>query len=194
MAEQLRELLTEQTRQCQSHIQAVLMLEDSLKYQLEVRKNGRVPDVFLPKQLSCENQSLVMKFVSDYKNLFLDHLDKVIMDNTASITMHNISIKDILTTTDRQLLKIKMAKNELKRQYDMFMKKNNTVNHRTLPELQAYLNKDNFTCTTLTHTQKRALRRKRQKESNCQPDTQKHPRLAESNFLWEGLSVPQKPP
>ena len=67
---------------------------------LKLKKNKHVPD----SKTAC----LVIKFITDFKNLLLVHLHKPLMHNTANIAKHSIAVEDILTTTEKQFLIFKM--------------------------------------------------------------------------------------
>ena len=116
-----------------------------------MKHNQTIPKQYLPRPLTnFGTTSQGETFKTQYKDLFFQHLDKVLIHNQTNLELQQTKLTNIITDTERQLSTSTESTDQITLYYHQFMTNNNITNHQTLPSLKARLTNS----ATHTTTQK----------------------------------------
>lgn len=172
--------LDEQTRELNKCKQQQKEIERNIRYHQNMKTYRTIPRKYKPSGVPTTmnpKTQLTDDFNQKYEELFFNHLDKILMNDSLTLELTKTRIDNILKQTETYLSSLKVSAQTLSTLYHQFLTVNHITDHTPLPILQAKLP----TTTDLTTT---LGKRQRNKEH---PTGSKH-------FLWQGPHSPPEPP
>ena len=142
-----------------------------------------IPRKFKPPSVPTTTNpdiQLTDDFNRKYEELFFNHLDKILMNDSLTFKLIKLRIDNILAQTETYLSSVQTSPQTLSDLYHQFLTINHITDHTPLPVLQAKLP------TTNTTTDQKTTLGKRQREDE-HPNSSKH-------FLLQGSHPPPQPP
>ena len=181
--------LQAQSTEYQHHLMRVKELTATLEHQLIIQSYQTIPKEYLPVTLKTTNPSLTEEFISQYNQLFFQHLQKVITSNQTKIELHKSTLTSIIVQTEAQLSKSSLPQQQLRTLYTQFKQDNNIKDRIAIPELQTKLQVTNEETPNKKPRRKRGPKRK---SKVSHPQATKSAR--QSHFLSPCPQQTQAPP
>ena len=143
--------LQKQTQLYQHILHSTIELKRTIKHQNILKQNQTIPKQYLPRPLKTFGTTpLNETFTTQYRELFFQHLDKVLIHNQTSLKLQQTKLTNIITDTERQLSMSTESTDKIREYYHQFLANNNITNHETLPILKVKLTTSKTTPTTPT--------------------------------------------
>ena len=142
-----------------------------------------IPRKFKPPSVPTTTNpdtQLTDDFNQKYEELFFNHLDKILMNDSLTLELTKSRIDNILAQTETYLSSLQASPQTLSDLYHQFLSTNHITDHTPLPVLQTKLP------TTITTTDQKITLGKRERED-------KHPSCSK-HFLLQGPHPPPQPP
>ena len=135
----------------QSVLHSTKEIEQTIAYQNKLKQHGTIPKHLSPRPLTTfGTTTLTEAFKAQYRDLFFQHLDKVLIHNQTVLELQQTKLTNIITDTERHLSTSNESKDKITQYYHQFLTDNNITNHETLPTLKAKLITFKTTPTTST--------------------------------------------
>lgn len=142
MAHSIEEFLQQQSQLYQHHLSMKSKTDKVLQHQHEIRLNKTIPKQYLPQkslQLVLSNTTITSNYQQKYQELFFQHLDEVITNNTITLELEEAQMRQILSHTEKQLATLKATSATIAECYHQFTKTNNIQSHSIHPDLLKHL-------------------------------------------------------
>jgi signal recognition particle GTPase len=154
-------------------------IERTIHYHQNMKTYRTIPRKFKPSNVpTTTNPStqLTDDFNKKYEELFFNHLDKILMNDSLALEITKTRIDNILKQTETYLSSLQVPPQTLSTLYHQFLTANHIIDHTPLPILQAKLP------TIVTITDQKTTLGKRQRKTE-HPSSSKH-------FLSQGPPPP----
>ena len=138
MTTSLGEFIQEKTQLYQRHLSSRNKAKQTLQYQSNIRAYKTIPKQYLPQkslQLLQPTTPLVADFQRKYEDLFFDHLNGVISNNTITLELEEAVLKQTVLYTEKHLATSKEDTPTVARFHQQFIIDNNILNHDIHPLL-----------------------------------------------------------
>lgn len=143
--------LHKQTQMYQSILHTTRKMKQTIAYQKNLKQHRTIPKHLSPHPLTLfGTTTLTETFKTQYRNLFFQHLDEVLIHNQTILELQQTKLTNIITDTERQLSTSKESTEKVTQYYHQFLADNKITNHETLPTLKAKLTKTTQPQTTPT--------------------------------------------
>ena len=150
--------LHKQTQLYQHVLRSTAELKQTIKHQNTIKQNQTIPKQHLPRPLKTfRTTPLNETFSKQYRELFFQHLDKILIHNETGLELQQTKLTNIITDTERQLSMSTESTDKIRQYYHQFLTINNITDHEALPTLKARLTTPKTTpiaSTTSTNTDK----------------------------------------
>ena len=187
-------------KELQGHIKKKKELEIALDKNNALQINKSIPKQYRPRRKMTTvqpNTTLATNFDKKYEQLFFEHLDKVITNDSISLELTKATILNILAQTETYLASLHVAPHLISDLYHNFLLRNNITDRQPLPELQKKITSTTHTIpTSLTDIPKPTLDKpnaNKRKRHDQHPPGQKE-RKVQDHFLSLGPPQPPDPP
>ena len=145
--------LQEQTQLYQHVLRSTTELKQTIKHQNTVKQNQTIPKQYLPRPLKTFGTTPLNEiFSKQYRELFSQHLDKVLIHNQTTLELQQTKLTNIITDTECQLSNSTESTDKKRQYYHQFLTDNNITNHEALPILKVKLATSKTTTTPTTST------------------------------------------
>ncbi len=132
---------TSSSKQYQEHLKTRNKTIQGRRHQ-NLKTYRTIPKRYLPAstpQLITESSNLDKEFRQQYENLFFQHLDKVIINNTITLELEKARLQHIILQTEQQLATLTLPAEDIEQLHQQFLGWNNITDHDPLPELRSKL-------------------------------------------------------
>ena len=168
----LEAYLHQQSQLYQTLLHNITVLKQTIQHQENVKHNQTIPKQYLPHPLTTFGTTTSYKtFKKQYKDLFFQHLEKVLIHNQTTLELQQTKLTNIIMDTEHQLSTSTESTDQITLYYHQFMTNNNITNHQTLPSLKARLTNSATHTTSKKQTPRQALPISSTRE---QPDQRKY--------------------
>ena len=113
-----------------------------LKTQQDMRIHKTIPKKYMPpKTLDVVdlNTTLITDYLSKCHDLFFEHLQAVITQNSITLELEEGRLREIVSFTDVHLAKLVLPSSDIARLHNQFITENNISTHVIHPSLRRHL-------------------------------------------------------
>lgn len=123
-------------------------LLNTLRFQRRIQSAHTIPKKFKPitelKITQPNDNSLQEAFHANFRNIFFQHLDKVILSNEIALEIKKARLESIIQSTESILADYEGPPKDIRSLYNLFTSKTNLTNRDPCPKLRKLLTETSY--------------------------------------------------